>query len=202
MVCIMVAANMAAQQAPSAQPTPAPPKEHFLSDELNNELPKWLHFSGGYRARVEGFTGGAFKPDNEDAYYLLVKNYAWTVLLQDTGVINTFLLRWGVIQKPLHLMYNLFGVLVGMIQMLLPFMLREWRWLCVIAGLTALSCLTGALQPWPMKLLVDHAIGGRPLPGDRLRRMADALVHRGDDQVLQIPLKVEGFAHVEVGYGE
>jgi putative spermidine/putrescine transport system permease protein len=54
---------------------------------------------------------------------LLVKNYAWTVLLQDTGVINTFLLRWGVIHKPLHLMYNLFGVLVGMIQMLLPFMI-------------------------------------------------------------------------------
>jgi ABC-type spermidine/putrescine transport system permease subunit I len=54
---------------------------------------------------------------------LLVKNYAWTVLLQDTGIINTFLLRWGVITKPLHLMYNLFGVLVGMIQMLLPFMI-------------------------------------------------------------------------------
>ncbi len=54
---------------------------------------------------------------------LLVKNYAWTVLLQDTGVINTFLLRWGVIHKPLHLMYNLFGVLVGMVQMLLPFMI-------------------------------------------------------------------------------
>lgn len=54
---------------------------------------------------------------------LLVKNYAWTVLLQDTGVINTFLLRWGLIRKPLHLMYNLFGVVVGMTQMLLPFMI-------------------------------------------------------------------------------
>lgn len=54
---------------------------------------------------------------------LLVKNYAWTVLLQDTGVINTYLLRWGVISKPLPLMYNLFGVLVGMVQMLLPFLI-------------------------------------------------------------------------------
>jgi putative spermidine/putrescine transport system permease protein len=53
---------------------------------------------------------------------LLVKNYSWTILLQDTGVINTGLLRLGLISKPLPLMYNLFGVLVGMVQMLLPFM--------------------------------------------------------------------------------
>jgi ABC-type spermidine/putrescine transport system permease subunit I len=51
---------------------------------------------------------------------VLLKNYAWTVILQDTGVINTFLLQWGIIKKPLPLMYNLFGVLVGMVQMLLP----------------------------------------------------------------------------------
>lgn len=69
-MCIMVAASVAAQQAASSQPTPAPPKEHFLSDELNNELPKWLRFSGEYRARVEGFTGGAFKSNTEDAYLL------------------------------------------------------------------------------------------------------------------------------------
>jgi putative spermidine/putrescine transport system permease protein len=53
---------------------------------------------------------------------LLVKNYSWTILLQDTGVINTGLMRLGLISKPLPLMYNLFGVLVGMVQMLLPFM--------------------------------------------------------------------------------
>ena len=51
---------------------------------------------------------------------ILLKNYAWTVILQDTGVINTFLLQWGIIKEPLPLMYNLFGVLVGMVQMLLP----------------------------------------------------------------------------------
>jgi ABC-type spermidine/putrescine transport system permease subunit I len=54
---------------------------------------------------------------------LLVKNYAWTVLLQETGVLNTWL-RWAdLIKQPLPLMYNLFGVLVGMVQMLLPFMI-------------------------------------------------------------------------------
>jgi putative spermidine/putrescine transport system permease protein len=54
---------------------------------------------------------------------LLVKNYSWTILLQDTGVINTCLVRLGIISKPLPLMYNMFGVLVGMVQMLLPFMI-------------------------------------------------------------------------------
>ena len=54
---------------------------------------------------------------------LLVKNYAWTVLLQETGVVNTLLRRWNLIERPLPLMYNLFGVVVAMVQMLLPFVI-------------------------------------------------------------------------------
>lgn len=54
---------------------------------------------------------------------LLVKNYSWTVILQDTGTINVYLQKWGIIEKPLPLMYNLFGVLVAMVHMLLPFMI-------------------------------------------------------------------------------
>lgn len=54
---------------------------------------------------------------------LLVKNYTWTVILQDTGTINVYLQKWGIIEKPLPLMYNLFGVLVAMVHMLLPFMI-------------------------------------------------------------------------------
>jgi len=41
----------------AAQQTPA--QTSFVpSDKLNKELPKWLRFSGDYRARLEGFTGG------------------------------------------------------------------------------------------------------------------------------------------------
>ena len=54
---------------------------------------------------------------------LLVKNYTWTIILQDTGVINTQLERLGLIDRPLPLMYNLFGVLVGMVHMLLPLLI-------------------------------------------------------------------------------
>lgn len=42
----------------------------LLSDNANAELPKWLRLGGEYRARVEGFTGGGFKANTEDAYLL------------------------------------------------------------------------------------------------------------------------------------
>ena len=42
----------------------------FPVERLNEGLPRWLRFGGEYRLRVEGFTGGAFKPNNEDGYFL------------------------------------------------------------------------------------------------------------------------------------
>ena len=54
---------------------------------------------------------------------ILVRTYAWTVILQDTGLINSVLLRAGIIDEPLSLMRNLLGVVIGMIHILLPFML-------------------------------------------------------------------------------
>lgn len=54
---------------------------------------------------------------------LLVRTYSWTVLLQDTGVVNDFL-RWlGVIDEPLTLIRSTTGVVIGMTQILLPFMI-------------------------------------------------------------------------------
>lgn len=60
---IFAAVNIAAQQTPTST-------NLLSSDELNNTLPHWLRFSGEYRARAEGFIGGGFKADNEDAYLL------------------------------------------------------------------------------------------------------------------------------------
>lgn len=53
---------------------------------------------------------------------ILVRTYAWTVLLQDSGVINSLLLELGVIASPLRLMRNFTGVVIGMTHVLLPFM--------------------------------------------------------------------------------
>lgn len=45
-----------------------------------------------------------------------------------------------------------------------PYILRQWRWLLAIFVLTGLSSIAGALQPWPMKLLVDFALGEASAP--------------------------------------
>ncbi len=51
---------------------------------------------------------------------LMVRTFAWLVLLQDTGVINGFLGLFGV--GPFGLVRSQVGVLVGMVQILMPFM--------------------------------------------------------------------------------
>jgi putative spermidine/putrescine transport system permease protein len=53
---------------------------------------------------------------------LLVRTFAWQVLLRDTGVINRFLLDLGVINEPLTLIRTTGGVILGMSHILLPFM--------------------------------------------------------------------------------
>jgi putative spermidine/putrescine transport system permease protein len=53
---------------------------------------------------------------------LLVRTFAWEVLLRDTGIVNSLLLSWGLIDEPLTLMRNTLGVILGMSQILLPFM--------------------------------------------------------------------------------
>lgn len=53
---------------------------------------------------------------------LLVRTYAWQVILRDTGVINSTLRGWGLIDQPLDLYQTTTGVLLGMTQILLPFM--------------------------------------------------------------------------------
>ena len=53
---------------------------------------------------------------------LLVRTYAWQVILRDTGIINTFLLDSGFIEEPIPLIRTTLGVMLGMSQILLPFM--------------------------------------------------------------------------------
>jgi len=53
---------------------------------------------------------------------VLVRTYAWLVLLQRTGLINKALLGIGLIDRPLQLSYNQFGTIIAMVHILLPFM--------------------------------------------------------------------------------
>jgi|ERR1700722_5582109 len=53
---------------------------------------------------------------------VLVRTYAWLVLLQDHGLINEGLLGLGLISEPLELSHNMTGALIGMVQIMLPFL--------------------------------------------------------------------------------
>jgi putative spermidine/putrescine transport system permease protein len=74
-------------------------------------LPRWLAALGLAMVALPFWTS------------VLVRTYAWLVLLQNRGVVNKFLKDdLGVIDQPLRLMHNVTGTTIGMVHILLPFM--------------------------------------------------------------------------------
>ncbi|WP_368904685.1 ABC transporter permease [Taklimakanibacter lacteus] len=53
---------------------------------------------------------------------LLVRIYAWLLLLRPTGAINTALMSLGLIDAPLNMIFTEFAVIVGLVYVLIPFM--------------------------------------------------------------------------------
>jgi putative spermidine/putrescine transport system permease protein/spermidine/putrescine transport system permease protein len=53
---------------------------------------------------------------------VLVRTYAWLVILQRKGLINDSLVGLGLVDEPLQLVHNFAGVIIGMSQVLLPFL--------------------------------------------------------------------------------
>ncbi len=53
---------------------------------------------------------------------LLVRTYAWLVLLQRQGLINDWGIKLGLWEQPLSLVHNLQGTLIGMVHIMLPFL--------------------------------------------------------------------------------
>ncbi len=56
---------------------------------------------------------------------LLVRCYAWLVLLQRRGLINTWLTDAGLIDLPLRLVHNFTGTVNRMVHIMLPFMMLQ-----------------------------------------------------------------------------
>jgi putative spermidine/putrescine transport system permease protein len=52
----------------------------------------------------------------------VIRLYGLMVLMGDNGLINSTLKNLGLIREPLPLMYNTFGVIVGLVQITMPFM--------------------------------------------------------------------------------
>lgn len=53
---------------------------------------------------------------------LVVRSFGWIALLANRGLINNLLIDLGLIERPIKMMFNLFGLLVGMSHIFLPFM--------------------------------------------------------------------------------
>jgi putative spermidine/putrescine transport system permease protein len=77
---------------------------------------------------------------------ILVRTYAWMVLLGRRGIINNFLVATGLIERPLQLLNTRLAVCVAMVHVLLPFMVLpiystlkslDWRLVRAAEGLGA-----------------------------------------------------------------
>ncbi|KFC75923.1 ABC transporter permease protein [Bosea sp. LC85] len=80
---------------------------------------------------------------------VLVRAYAWLVLLQRTGVANQVLERFGLIGEPLALVHNELGTVIATVHILLPFMVLP---------------LYSTMQKIPRELMLAGAsLGGGPL---------------------------------------
>jgi putative spermidine/putrescine transport system permease protein len=54
---------------------------------------------------------------------LLVRTASWIIILQREGIINDGLVWLNLVDEPLQLVYNRYGVYVAMVHILLPFMI-------------------------------------------------------------------------------
>lgn len=54
---------------------------------------------------------------------LLVRTYAWLVLLQKNGLVNNWAMSLGLWDEPVKIVHNLNGTLIGMVHIMLPFLI-------------------------------------------------------------------------------
>lgn len=52
---------------------------------------------------------------------VLVRTFSWMILLERNGPLNRFLINLGITDKPLALLFNDTGVMIGMVHVLLPY---------------------------------------------------------------------------------
>ena len=53
----------------------------------------------------------------------LLRVYSWKIILQGNGLINILLIKLGIIDDPLQLLYNQYAVLIGVVYTYLPLMI-------------------------------------------------------------------------------
>ncbi|MCR8965930.1 ABC transporter permease [Brevibacillus halotolerans] len=53
---------------------------------------------------------------------VVIRNFGWVVILGDTGWLNTMLLKVGIIETPLRLLYNELGIVIGLTDAFIAYM--------------------------------------------------------------------------------
>jgi len=79
----------------------------------------------------------------------VIRSFGWMIILANNGLINSTLREWGLIQQPLPLMYNEFGVIVGLVHVNIPFM--------ILPLLAALQNISPSLEE------AAHSLGAKRL---------------------------------------
>jgi ABC-type spermidine/putrescine transport system permease subunit I len=82
---------------------------------------------------------------------VLVRTYAWLILLQGRGIINNALIQTGIIKEPLALANNLTGTLIGMVHVMLPILV-----LPLYASMKAID---------PNLMSAASSLGAKPIRG-------------------------------------
>jgi ABC-type spermidine/putrescine transport system permease subunit I len=94
---------------------------------------------------------------------LLVRTYAWTIILQEQGVINQFLIKIGIIDHPIPLLYNTTGVVIGMTHVLLPYMVLSLYSVMLGIDQRLLQAAQGmGARPWKVFMQIFYPLS---LPG-------------------------------------
>lgn len=94
---------------------------------------------------------------------VLVRTYAWMVLLGRRGLINAILIQLGLIDGPVQLLFNTTGTMIGMTHIMLPYMIFPLYSVMrnIDPNLTAAAYTLGA-KPWQAFLRVFFPLS---LPG-------------------------------------
>ena len=84
---------------------------------------------------------------------IIVRMYAWMSLLGHNGIFNRLFMEGGIISEPIPMMFNRFGVLVGMVHFMLPYMVLSIY--AVMSGIPHVYMQAGAnLGAPPLKRFV------------------------------------------------
>ena len=50
-----------------------------------------------------------------------IRTYAWLVLLNNQGIINSLLINTGIVIEPINILYTQYAVVIGLVYNYLPF---------------------------------------------------------------------------------